>query len=175
MSPTPPAADWLKIVFDFISLVGAWFLVVLGWMVVSDQEAQRELARSAQTRLHDLRKMLRETADLAITHHTGGFDAIRQREMVRNVGRIAAELSHLRRSGLVGDEGTKLVIAFRKAVTYENDSEFSYRAKMMGTTFLDDIDTAADALDRFLMSAGHTTILRKRSLRDSVRDAVKRL
>lgn len=167
-------AESASIFLELVGILGAWVLVVFGWMIVSDQDEQRELSKSAYSRVLEVRKILKETADLATRHHTEGFDGLRQREMVRNVGRIAAELSHLRRTGFVRDQITKLVIDFRRAVSFENESAFSYQIKLIGSGFVETIDTTTDALDRELMAACHGTIVKRRSFRESVKEAIKR-
>lgn len=160
---------------EIVKVVGAWALVVLGWMIVSDQQEKRELAKNGYTRINALREGLRSLSVKAINHHTNKFDEGDTREIMRALKIFYIEISHLRKHNYLQFSTANDAFAFRQALTGRNFDSGSYVTQPFDSEIVADIELATDSLDRQLLESAHRISCDKRTLRDSVSNAFKRL
>lgn len=153
---------------DLLTAVMTWILVVAGWLIVSDQQEHRDIAKINQGRIEKLREALTKIEDLAMSHHTSGFDLERVNSLLRYIYDFSAEVSHLRRLGLVGLGTTDNVIKFRQAISGNNMDESSYQTIRAGSALLQDVSELRSLLNRELLGASHRVVTRPRSLKESI-------
>jgi len=152
-----------------------WLLVVLGWMVVSDQQAAREFAKNCYERMQRLREELCEIEDLAIQHHTASFDELRAKKVLRLISQISMEIEHWRKVKCLGIEVIGLVVGLRRAVSIENFDCSSYAVQALDSEIVVNIEIAKNKLDRALMDAAYRAVRERPSLVRSVISSVKRI
>lgn len=147
-----------SLVFEIVSSFVTWLLVVLGWLVISDQNEYRDAAREAHQRLQVLRSTLIEIEKLAIQHHTNGFCDELVRDLLRKLGDFSYEVSQLRNRKYVGIGVTHSIIDFRTAITGSNMDESSYQRLAVQSSIIDRIEQTRASIDRDLLGYSYKVL-----------------
>lgn len=164
------AAGW-----ELVKIVITSGLVITGWMVVSDQQEARELAKSRYSRIYAIRDELRKIEEAAISYHTSSFDQAKARSLIRSIKALSDELSHLRERGCISFSTTQDVVSLRQAMTLKNcDSEASFQAHAVDSEFVMEIEAAVAMIDRQLLASAQTVATTPRTLRQSVLAVLQR-
>lgn len=145
-----------------------WLLVVVGWLVLSDQQESRDFSKHVSQRLSELRKDLSLVEVLAKTHHTGSFDLSSVQQIVGMLGSLSDELAYLRKERIVGMSTANLVADFRRAVTGNNMDQSSYSAVGLSSQLVIEILTSRQVLDRELLISSHAVMRSRRSISKSL-------
>jgi hypothetical protein len=166
------APAWVPFV-QLASSVVAWFLVVIGWLVVSDQQDKREISKNAYSRLLSMRSELEIIEKEAVTHHTSAYSLDRVRLILRKVAMISGEVSHLRRLGFLEPSCVTAILRFRSAITLHNFDQSSYQALGLSDQRVTEIEVRRDEVAKELLEAEFRVVSRPRTLRKSVIEAVR--
>ncbi|WP_155760574.1 hypothetical protein [Stenotrophomonas maltophilia] len=150
-------------------------LVVLGWMVVSDQQEARELAKSRYARLYAIRDELRKIEISAVEYHTSKFDLAKARSLTKSIKTVSDELAYLRECGGIAFSTSQDVFDLRRSITLSNcDSEASYVAQDLDSKMITEIEAAVASIDRQILKAAQSVATTPRTLRASILETLKR-
>lgn len=164
------AAGW-----ELIKILVTSGLVITGWMVVSDQQEARELAKSRYSRLYVIREELRKIEESGIAYHTSSFDQAKARALIRSIKMLSDELSHLREGNCVKFSTTQDVVSLRQAMTLQNcDSAKTFKAHAIDSEFVMEIEAAVAKIDRQLLASAQIVATTPRTLRQSLREVLRR-
>lgn len=109
MPPTVSASSMLSQFFTSV-------LVVVGWIVVDNQNNKRELRREIRALIDNLITEIDELAERSFKFHKNStFDAIESKQLKLRIQRIA---NNINRNSLV--ENSKAIYHFRKSITGNN-------------------------------------------------------
>lgn len=161
-------------VVDFANKILTWVLVVVGWIVVSDQQYHRELIKVRREKVEDLRKRLRELEISSRKFHTTEFDHSLSREILKSAGSISMEISLLKNEGVVGLGTLDDMIALRQSIT-SNNFEETVHVPSCGEDLLIRLDSAFSGLDRQLAVVATNLQKRRQTVFESLKDIRKRL
>ncbi|EKT4070875.1 hypothetical protein [Stenotrophomonas maltophilia] len=162
-------------VWEAIKIFLTSSLVVLGWMVVSDQQEARELAKSRYTRLYAIRDELRKIESSAIEYHTTKFDLAKARSLTKSIKTISDELAYLRECGCIAFSTSQDVFDLRRSITLNNcDSESSYVAQDLDSKMIVEIEAAVASIDRQILKAAQSVATTPRTLKESISATWKR-
>lgn len=165
---------WLQTLSKGMTTLGTWLLVVLGWIVVSDQTNNRESNKNAYVKLDQIRLKLAEIEKSAVAHHTEGYDQKTVREIVRAIKSVGIEASSLVKGEYLESSVKYSVADFRRAITAKN-FDFSKYAKVEVTdSLITRLEHAKDALDKTLLDAQSRVMKKTKTLRQSLRSALFR-
>lgn len=160
---------------EALKFVATSFVVVIGWIVVSDQQEARELAKSRYARLYALRDELKKIEVEALKYHMGSFDRIISRSLMRSIKSLSDELSHLKECGCVGVGTMNDVASFRRSVTLKNcDSQLNFVRQSADSELVVEIEASVATLDRQLLRIANHVATSPRTLRASLWATVKR-
>lgn len=158
-----PSPTWQDIALDLLPEAVTWLLVVLGWLVVSDRQAQTEIAKNSYARMHRLREDMRQIEAEAVEHHTAGYDEKRVRTIMRAISLLGVEITHLTKRRLLGGGAPAFVSDLRKAVSAKNFDLGSYSKQLSTSPIIQNIEAAKDALDRVLLEAADSVTSQPRT------------
>lgn len=161
-------------VLPYISDLVTWVLVVLGWMVVSDQNEQRELSKNGYARIVSVRDDLKLLEKRAVSFHTSSFNSNDMNALARAISKLTKELSLLQKHEFVGLSTSMEAVALRRAMTLTNFEEPSHSKQSAGSPVVQGIEEACDSLDRQLIDTAHALSKRCRRLTDSIVEVVKK-
>lgn len=167
-------ANLTHYIFEMVRVFGAWILVILGWLVVADQQDFREQAKNCTARFLQLREQLIKIEDLAIKHHTTIFEQTLVNEIIRSVGDLSYEISYLHTCGLVGAGVSNNMMEFRQSITSRNMDFSTYATKELNSELVLNIRNKRSSLDRDLMSSAHLSLSTPRRFRDSIKNVLLR-
>lgn len=157
-----------------LQVFGTWLLVIVGWVVVSDQTQKREIAKGYLATFTRLRDALSKIEDSATLHHLQAYEASRVRKILRDLSSLGIEVTQLVRRGLIGSGATQLVVDFRSAVTKCNFDSSSYQPQQVDSALLLDIEATKDRFDRVLLESMDIVTYRPISLLASLKGIVGR-
>lgn len=156
------------------SQIVTWLLVVVGWIVVSDQQYHRELIKARREKLDDLRKKLRELEDSARKFHTTTYDQPLMQSILRMSQGISLELSLLRNERVVGLGTIEDMVKLRQSITAGNFDESSH-TDAPDASVLASIDEAYRTLDQQLATTASVIQTKRQTIFESLRDIRKRI
>lgn len=167
--------DGVAVAWEIGKVVITSSTVIIGWMVVSDQQEARELSKSRYTRIYAMRDDLRKIEDAAITYHTSAFDQAKARSLIRSIKTFADELSHLKECGCIKFSTLQDVVSLRQAVTLKNcGSAATFEAQAVDSDFVMEIEAAVGTIDRQLLASAQSVATTPRTLRESVVSVLRR-
>jgi hypothetical protein len=159
---------------QFLWGVVTWLTVIIGWMVVADQQNFRELRKDRASRLNDLRDDLLEIEAQAIAFHTaesfGGAEALSLR---RELGTVSRELSVLKECRFVETACEEAVIALRQACTDSNQDEKSFVQQEHFSECTGRIMAAREELDDLLVKSLTDALIANKPIGDSLQDVFR--
>lgn len=170
-----PKITWDAATTDLVRSVLTWFLVIMGWMVVSDQQASRELAKNYYGRLQALRDDLKAIESAAVAFHTSKYDKLAMRKIARAISEFGIESSHLRKATSLPSNFSFLVARFRKAITSANFDSSSHSPQSLDCALVEDILLSKDLLDRVLLEAFQTVTAKQPTLLRSIISSLRRI
>jgi hypothetical protein len=148
-----------------------WSTVIIGWMVVADQQAFRELRKDRATKLDEVRKFLDCVEHNAITFHTAAqFENECAFRLRRSLGMLSRELNVLAKCQFIPDSSTDAVIALRQACTNDGQDSRTFKQCDYFSEDIGRIMAARDALEDLLSSSLTQTILCNKPIRASLKD-----
>lgn len=153
----------VDVVIKFSGAIVAWFLVILGWGVVSEMNSIRERKKNLEERIESIRKSLVEIEDLSTKHHTESYDEVRAMNISRKIKIVGLECSHLERIGMIKSEWRMKHNEVRRAVTMKNFAMEDHDKKDRKDEIFMSIATSFDSFHVFLINGIEN------SLRDSER------
>ncbi len=133
--------------------VVTWTLVILGWMVVSDQQEDREIRKEAISRLAAFRKEVADLEVLVVAHHTSAWDADRMAHLQRRFGRLGREASLLKALGCFEFRWIEIVRDFKTASLLQNCDVSSHKLLAPNDPRITEIHHAADSVDHWASNA----------------------
>lgn len=151
-----------------------WVLVIVGWMVVSDQQATRERSKNSTERLDAFRKQLAEVEHLAISFHTRTYKVSDANNLLRKLGRLSREASYLRKQGLIGLGTSEDVRSVRSAITLKNFDRGNHVIQASDSPLVQTIESVCNNLDRQFVEASFQTFNSEKRLRDSLKEIFKK-
>lgn len=156
------------------SQVFTWLLVIVGWIVVSDQQYHRELIKARREKIEDVRKKLRELDDSARKFHNGIYDVSLMQAILRMTSGISMEISLLKSEGVIGMGTVDDMVSLRQAITSENFDEVNHTDKP-ADELLTRIDETYWSLDRQLATISTRMQAKRQTVFESLKDLSKRL
>lgn len=163
------SSKWVPILSDLIT----WLLVILGWMVVSDQQVNRERAKNAESRFSALREVLRDIEKRAIHFHTSAYSKNDSQGLLRSVNQLTREASYLHKHRLIGLGTSQDSGEIRKVITYRNFDKSQHKTLSISDALVQGIEAACNDLDRQLVESSFNITNTPRRLRDSLKSLVK--
>ncbi|NJC43841.1 UNVERIFIED_ORG: hypothetical protein FHT06_001080 [Xanthomonas campestris] len=157
----------------FAQQIVTWLLVVVGWLVLSDQAERREIAKSYFSRLQQLREDLKKLEEDGRLFHAGDYDEALAQRVARAERRLSVELSNLKSSGVVRFSLTQEAIRLRQALTARNFDRSSHEQQSWESGIQLEIAAAVDVVDRALFNAAHQIATTPISLRSSLRNVFR--
>lgn len=153
-----------------------WLTVIVGWMVVADQQAFRELRKDRSAKLDDLRDALGDVERAAIEFHTApAFSAENAFTLRRAIGSLSREISMLVRCRFMGPDCELAIIELRQACTEANQDEKTFQTCAHASERVGRIMAARDALDDQLSASLVEAILCTKPIIDSIRDIARKI
>lgn len=163
----------MDIFWGFVQQVVTWFLVVMGWLVLSDQAERREVTKSYFGRLQELRKELRSLEELSRGFHAEAYNEVKAQQVARAERHLSLELNNLKAKEIVPFSLTQEVIRLRQALTSRNFDSSSHSVQPWSSEIQLEIASAVDSVDRALFNAAHRIATAPITLRSSVTHAIK--
>lgn len=157
-----------------LSQVFTWLLVIVGWIVVSDQQYHRELIKARRDKLDEVRKKLADLEASSRKFHSTNYDVDLMQSIMRNISAVSLELSLLRNESIVGVGTTNDMVTLRQSITGQNFDPGSHTAGPH-TLLLTKIDEAHRTLDSQLAAASNLLHKKRQTILESIRDIRKRL
>ena len=127
-----------------------WILVVVGWIVVSEQQRLREIWKSDYQRLLSFRQLLKDVESKALNFHTQQFDFSDRRELLRLVSETTLEASYLRKTLHLKNDMSSLTSKLRRSITLNNFDENSHSTQDVASPLLEAIVESVELLDKFI-------------------------
>lgn len=152
-----------------------WVLVVVGWLVVFDQNNYREVTKSVVKRIGELRVLLREIEAKAFQFHTENYDQRAAEELLRLLKRFSDELADLRAHEQVAGSVSNRSSELRRAITLKNFDQSSFAPVASDDELIGTIRGVTDATDRDLCRTASVKQMKPRPLFESIRDVFTRL
>lgn len=157
-----------------LSQTMTWLLVVIGWIVVSDQQYHRELIKARREKIDDLRKKLRELEEFSRKFHTSSYDIHLMHNIMRMTAGISMELSLLCSEKIIGMGTVEDMVFLRQSITAENFDAGSH-CEAPDARILTKIDESYRSLDRQLALSSNLMQRKRQTIFESIRDIKKRL
>ncbi|TPG50716.1 hypothetical protein EAH75_04570 [Rhodanobacter glycinis] len=143
----------------------AWLTVIIGWVVVSDQQNHRELRKDRSTRLTDLRAEIAGVEQDAIAFHTADTcDREKALALIRRLSHLTREIALLRRCEYLNDDCGEARVLFRQACTGENFdlNDATFVKQHTESPVVGSIMAARDGLEELVIdSLTHTLTVNK--------------
>lgn len=158
--------------FPVVDSIITWILVVLGWLVISDQNELREASKVAHARLQALRESLTTIEALALQHHTEKYDEARVRALLRMLGDFSTEVAYLQKRGHVGVGSLQGVVDLRSAITGKNMDESSFVKQGFQSSILSDVSNARAVIDKELLGHSYNALRHSATLISSVKNVL---
>lgn len=105
---------------DGTTSIVTWILVIVGWLVVNQQNNQRETRKEIRNRVDDMRVEVLMLEELAFKHHTEANDAGRRADIRRRIAALSTRVRTLSEAGLNVAAIWPLVAAVRTSITLDN-------------------------------------------------------
>lgn len=160
-------------ILKFIGQLVTWLTVIVGWIVVADQQSYRELRKDRAARLNDIRKALTEAEELAISFHTAEAyvrkDALAMRRKLLAIGR---ELTVLGDCNFVDKQASEAMLDLREACSGFNDSPATFVQQDHFSDAIGKIMSSRDELDDILVASLTQAILSNKTIVHSLRDLI---
>lgn len=167
-------SDWLKVLITGLNQVMTWGLVIVGWIVVSDQQYHRELIKARREKIDDLRKKLRELEELARKFHVAPYDVDLAHCIMRLMTSVSMELSLLLKEKIIGIGTVNDMVSLRQSITAEN-FDMSSHQPIVDLRIITKIDEASRTLDQQLAVASNLIQRKRQTILESIKDIKKRL
>nr|VFK23263.1 MAG: hypothetical protein BECKLFY1418C_GA0070996_11382 [Candidatus Kentron sp. LFY] len=158
--------------------LGTWIVIVVGWIVVNQQNNARETRKELRARIDLVQTWTFELVDLATGYHTGESgiadkysNRYQERVIKSRLDRVTRTISSLRKSTLGKSpyNSPHEAYHFRQAVTLHNFDTSEYKAQPPDSELLDDIAMTAqslmDSLEEAYSKRYHPAWLRRLRLR----------
>lgn len=156
---------------QFLWAFVTWLTVIVGWMVVADQQNYRELRKDRSSRLNDLRSKLLDVEHQAVDFHTAdAFSESGAFILRRELGSLARELTILKDCKFIDMGCLELMVALRQACTEMNDTEVKFQKQVHFSERIGEIMAAREALDDRLSAGLTDALLSNKSIWDSLND-----
>lgn len=130
--------------FDWSGPV-SWGLVVVGWLVINQQNNKRETRKEIRSALSALYELLHTIEDKALKYHTGNGDPLESRTLKRHLAQIYPRVG-LAFQSTIDCKYSREVFAFRQAVTLRNFDTASFAALDASDPFFESISNAREQL-----------------------------
>lgn len=126
-----------------------WLIVIVGWMVINDQNNKRETRKEIRARIDIVRKWIESAEIKAIEYHTSENNPPLARSIKSDIARISSTVNSI--ENILENDLPFLIFRFRSAVTLENFDATEHRVIEIDDDLIDGIaaDTFAliDALE----------------------------
>lgn len=162
-------------VFDLCKSLVTWILVVLGWMVVSDQQEQRETRKDALARISDFREQVRELEKDVRAHHMSDWDGDRVRQLQRRFHTLGQEATLLKKMGCFEPKWIEVVRDFKVQSLLKNCDKSSHKVLPADDLLVVEIGDASALVDSWAISAMSNKIMERRPLVVSVWASLRRI
>lgn len=133
-------------ILSFLTGAAPSLLVIVGWIIVNEQNNSRESRKEERSRVDAFKKSLNELELLAFDHHIKGQDPTRTLQIRRSISRVSSEMQMLQNCGMKLSHRGALVAALRQSITLKNFDTSSYVVQQMDSEILSDIGVAIDKL-----------------------------
>jgi hypothetical protein len=148
-----------------------WLTVIVGWMVVADQQNYRELRKDRASRLNDIRDDLLAIEQDAVAFHTADeFSAPTAIALRRALGSLSRELTILGTCNFVEPAWSDSVIALRQACTASNQDANTFKQQDNFSETIGAIMAAKEDLDDLLVASLTEALLSNKPIQQSLRD-----
>lgn len=148
-----------------------WVTVIIGWMVVADQQNYRELRKDRAARLNDIRQILLKIEEDAVSFHTAAeFSGASAFALRRGIGTLSRELTILGNCKFIESSWYDLVIALRQACTETSQDEKSFEHVDHFSDRVGTIMVAREDLDDLLVVALTQALLSNKPIHNSLGD-----
>lgn len=148
--------------------VVTWVLVVVGWIVVNDQNRHQEIARANHQRLNVLRALLDDIEQCALTLHCDEYDETQSRRVRRLLKKAAIDCKLLAECGAMDSAWSSQMIKLRQAITLQNFDRSGFRRQASGSPILAAIESAKDSFEAYIATHTKTSLLVGRSVWTSI-------
>lgn len=148
-----------------------WLTVIVGWIVLADQQTFRELRKDRAARVNDLRASLQQIEKDAIAFHTAAqFSEADAFSLRRSIGLLSREISLLIQCKFISHECGLAVIELRETATDVGMDQKSFQQSAHQSELIGRIMAARQSLDDLLSFALVDTLLRNKSIIQSLTD-----
>lgn len=148
-----------------------WLTVIVGWMVVADQQNYRELRKDRAARLNDIRAALLKIEEDAVSFHTAPeFSMASAFALRRGIGTLSRELTMLGDCKFIESSWSGLMIALRQSCTQTSQDERSFKQVDHFSARVGDIMVAREDLDDLLVAALTQALLGHKPIQSSLGD-----
>ena len=137
-----------------------WALVIVGWIVLADQQEMREAKKDGLTRLASLRKAASDAKERAVKFHTNPFAAEEQVTVQALLSDLGHTSNFLERIGVVGAGWTSSLRTFRQAAQDENFDLSVHQPLTQSSPVVSAIVIAHLGFDRYLAHCEFQTLMR---------------
>lgn len=170
----PKTYDVLNFCGPIINALVTWVLVILGWIVLADQQQSQTLRDHAISRIDKLKSKIDFLESKGISLHTNNFKNSNSLEVTKELQNVAMELRYLKSADVIDDRWIALMIGFRQAMTRKNFEEKTFKVQPADGEIVKDISAAHAAIAAFLLSAQVHHLAARKSILDSLRSALGR-
>lgn len=167
--------EYYKIIGSLIGSGVTWVLVIAGWLVVSDQQDDRELRKNRSVRIDEIRCRLAALEEAAVTFHTTLFDHEKLFILKRRLGVLSNELALLKNCEFVHADCSIFVMRFRQACTADNVEPSTHEVQSVTSPLVGAIMAARDDLDLMLVRSLTLALTRHKSVLSSLRNGGAKL
>jgi hypothetical protein len=137
-----------------------WVLVVLGWVVLADQQELRESKKDGLARLANLRHELTAAHVRIRQFHASHFSADEQVGIQADVSALGHTCDFLERAGFLSGGWTTGLRQFRQAATTENFDVSTHSPLTLQSDVISGVAIAYLRFDRFLSQAEFQALTR---------------
>lgn len=142
-----------------LAQIGTWVIVVIGWLIVNNQNNNRERRKEIRQAIDKIVKKIEEIEQDALQFHQSAFDDSSARALLLSLDKNSRSIAWLK---IVESEiYKKSIISFRRSITLNNFDPTTHVALDGNNAQLARISAAAENLVDLLESAYAAQYLRK--------------